>query len=87
VKEDTYGLNDALKGGPGLDGYSYHAANYCVADGQDIAREVLANGRRVDWLTFQDSEEVPQPIFFGESDSEEHCDKCGELLPIEVINL
>jgi len=45
-----------------------------------MAREVFKGGRRVDWTTFCDSEEVPQPIFFGESDSAEHCGECGEHL-------
>ena len=75
-----YGLADCLKGGPGLDGYAFRADVYCEDCGEKMAREVFKGGRRVDWTTFCDSEEVPQPIFFGESDSAEHCGECGEHL-------
>lgn len=75
-----YDVDDALLGGPGLDGYAYRAAVYCVPCGQRIAREVFQTAPRVDWATFNDSEQVPQPIFFGESDCAEHCDECGAYL-------
>lgn len=79
---DVLTLKDALLGGPGLDGYTYNADVYCVACGQEITRRVFAqfpNG--ILWPFAQDSETVPQPIFFGESpDSPQHCGECGEYL-------
>lgn len=77
---DTHALRDALLGGPGLDGYAYQAAIYCVDCGRSIIRKVFKDYPEVDDARFRDSEEVPQPIFFGESDSPEHCDACGEYL-------
>jgi hypothetical protein len=81
-RKDTYTLRDALLGGPGLDGYAFNADTYCVPCGQAIAREVFDKyaGGQVDWLTFTDSEQIPQPIFFAESDSAQHCGECGEYL-------
>lgn len=63
-------LRDALLGGPGLDGYAYNADVYCVDCGADLTR-----------LAFKDDKaELPAPIFFGESDTPQHCAKCGEFL-------
>lgn len=84
-EQDTYGIRDTLMGGPGLDGYAYRADVYCIRDGQDIARDVLTGGRRMNWTDFCDSEQIPQPVFFGESEYPEHCAKCGERLPTSVI--
>ena len=72
-----YNQKDALMGGPGLDGYAYQADVYCVDCGRDIIRK---GPELIDELAFQDSEETPQPIFFGESDSAQHCAECGEYL-------
>jgi len=83
---------EATKGGPGLDGYAYAADVYCVDCGRKIIREIapkLAPGiEDTDDAAFSDSDQVPQPIFFGESDSEEHCADCGEYLygPMEEDN-
>lgn len=82
---ETYGIKDALLGGPGLDGYSYRADVYCIADGRRLIENIFRIGTRLDWQTFTDSERVPQPIFFGESDYPEQCATCGELLPTAVI--
>jgi len=82
---ETYGLRDALAGGPGLDGYSYNADVYCVPCGRGLSQGIFGMGRRVDWQTFTDSGIVPQPIFFGESDYPENCAHCGALLPTRVI--
>lgn len=80
VEKYKHGIEDALKSGPGLDGYVYNADVYCVDCGREIIRDVFKDGRRVDWTTFGDSEQVPQPIFFGESDCAQHCGHCGEYL-------
>ena len=81
MKTDTYTLEDALLGGPGLYGYAYQADVYCVDCGVDIARAVFAERPEVDGMTFGDSEEVPQPIFSGENlDCAEYCGDCGEYL-------
>ena len=74
-------LKDALMGGPGLDGYTFNADVYCVDCGRDIIREVFHKaGGTLDDLAFRDSETCPQPIFFGEADSAEHCGDCGDFL-------
>lgn len=77
---ETRNLRDALMGGPGLDGYAYQADVYCIGDGRAIIRRIFAQTPEVDGLTFRDSEEIPQPIFFGESDCAEHCAECGGYL-------
>jgi len=78
--KDTFTLADALQGGPGLDGYAFQADVYCVPCGQDHVRIAFFARPTVDWNTFRDSEEVPQPIFFGESETEQCCADCGEHL-------
>ena len=81
-RSDILTLRDALLGGPGLDGYMFNADVYCVPCGRAITREVFRekypNG--IEWPLAQDSNTVPQPIFFGESDSPEHCGECGAYL-------
>lgn len=82
VSNMSANLKDALMGGPGLDGYAFRADVYCVDCGRKAIREVFAelpNGE-IDDLLFQDSETVPQPIFFGEADCAQHCGDCGEYL-------
>lgn len=79
----AYSLKDAMMGGPGLDGYVYNAAIYCVDCGRKIVRDVFAErgeGAEIDDLTAEDSETMPQPIFFGESDTAQHCGACGEYV-------
>ena len=79
-------LRAALAGGPGLDGYAYCADVYCVDCGRNIIRDRYAemerdrNATHFDWDSFRDSDELPQPIFFGESEYEQHCADCGEYL-------
>ena len=78
---DRLTLHDALLGGPGLDGYAYQADVYCVPCGQDITVTVFKD--HPDGISFpeaQDSEVVPQPIFFGEADTAHHCAECQEYL-------
>ena len=80
---DRMTLTDALMGGPGLDGYAYQADVYCVSCGRAIIRAVYESWPHcaMDSLDFQDSETIPQPIFFGESpDYPQHCGDCGEYL-------
>ena len=64
-----------------MNGYAYNADVYCTACGRTIIREKW-KGRKseVDDLDAHDSEQWPQPIFFGESDSPQHCGDCGEYL-------
>lgn len=75
-----YSLKDALMGGPGLNGYAYQATVYCVECGRKIIRTVFKDRLEIPDLDFRDSDTLPQPIFFGESDNAEHCDTCGEYL-------
>ena len=69
---------DMLLGGPGLDGYAFNADVYCV----DCSKEIINELPDIEYddLDFEDSEKVPQPIFFGESDCAQHCGNCGEYL-------
>lgn len=64
----TYSLKDALMGGPGLDGYAYRGDTYSIEKGRQIIRELWQWRGGKDWseLEFQDSEVLPQPIFFAE---------------------
>ena len=70
--------DDMMLGGPGLGGYAFHADVYCVRCSHDIIRE-LPQEVYSDYRA-RDSEEVPQPVFFGEADSAQHCGKCGVYL-------
>ena len=72
-------LSSLLLGGPGHDGYAYNADVYCVDCGQATIRELYAAGEYKEGDS-GDSNEFPQPIFFGESDHEQHCAECGEYL-------
>lgn len=79
----TANLKDALMGGPGLRGYAYRAAIYCVDCGRDKIRDVFEQRAAIHAGDmpddeFNDSQRLPQPCFFPESDSAEHCDECGE---------
>ena len=81
MKHETLSLREALLGGPGLDGYFYSADIYCVSCGRVATEAVYAaypNG--IPYPEAQDSETVPQPIFFGEADSAQHCAECGDYL-------
>jgi len=71
-------------GGPGLSGYAYRADLYCRDCGgdiyHDIAPEIAPLLRDTDDPRFSDSDVCPQPIYFGESEYEEHCTSCGVYL-------
>lgn len=71
-------------GSPGFDGYTYRADIYCPVCGEAIIREIAPDVAPTlsgdDDCLFRDSETVPQPIFFGESDTARHCGECGEYL-------
>ena len=78
-------LKECFQDGPGLDGYAYQAAVYC----SDCARKIVEKIPQhvLDQITdslndplFKDSETIPQPIFFGESEEKQHCDSCEEYL-------
>ena len=77
-------LRECFMGGPGLSGYAYAADVYCPGCARGIVKaftpEQCAAVGDVDDPAFQDSEMVPQPIFFGESDCAQHCADCGEYL-------
>lgn len=77
-------LESSMLGGPGLNGYAYNATVYCEACAEDLMRRlaptVAPKIDSTDDPEFQDSETWPQPIFFGESDSAQHCDDCNEYL-------
>jgi hypothetical protein len=72
-------IREFLLGGPGHDGYAYNADVYCVECGREIIRDLYAND--YDMLLSGDTDDSPQPIFFGESpDCKQHCSSCGEYL-------
>jgi hypothetical protein len=76
--EQRYNLKDALMGGPGLTGYAYQAATYCIECGRDMINE-LAKANPKGWgePEFQDSEILPQPMFFeGDGDCCDRCESC-----------
>ena len=74
-------ISEAIRGGPGLDGYAYQADVYCETCGEEIIRSIADKvAPTVDEVSETTSEECPQPIFFGESDSPQHCAECGEFL-------
>ena len=81
MKHKTLSLREALLGGPGLDGYAYSADTYCVSCGQAATETVYAtHPDGIPYPEAQDSETVPQPIFFGEADRAVHCAECNEYL-------
>ena len=88
MKADTL-IRKGTMGGPGLDGYVYCSEVYCVPCGEAIYREVATKVAPTltgtEDVLFSDSETVPQPIFFGESDYPQHCEKCGEYLYGEEV--
>ena len=72
-------LGQSLLGGPGHSGYAYKADVYCVECGQTIIMELY----QADYAKLEsgDTDDSPQPIFFGESpDCEQHCAKCHEYM-------
>jgi hypothetical protein len=69
---------EMLMGGPGLDGYAYQADTYCVDCGREIIRNLDLS--TIPEYLHVDTDHVPQPIFFGESDYATHCAECGEYL-------
>ena len=71
-----YSREDIFMGGPGLDGYVFRSEIYCP----DCMEEIFQESGPWNWDNFRDSEEVPQPIFFGESDCPVYCARCGEYL-------
>lgn len=77
-------IAEASLGGPGLDGFAYCAEVYCPECGRGIIREIAPKVAPtisgVGDCYFYDSETVPQPIFFGESDSAQYCAECGEFM-------
>jgi len=74
----------ATLGGPGLDGYAYNADTYCIDCGLAITRDILYSGesgiKSTSDTAFRDSEVIPCPIFFGESDRAVYCSHCGEYM-------
>lgn len=69
---------DMLLGGPGLDGYTFNADVYCIECGRALIQALPRE--QYDDVDARDSEQVPQPIFFGEHEIAQHCGECGEYL-------
>ncbi len=75
--------------GPGLDGYAFQADTWCVECGREIIQDrldQLQGEGMVDFspvlgdCIYRDTDTMPQPIFFGESDSSQYCGSCGAYL-------
>ncbi len=83
-------ISVAHLGGPGLDGYAYKADTYCIVCGKDLitelAEELAPKLNSFDDPEFRDSEFIPQPIFFGEADTPQHCGRCDKLLPVGLTD-
>lgn len=77
-------LRDATMGGPGHDGYAFQADVYCKECGRKICREIVASYPDHSLTDHSelpcDTNDFPMPIFFGESDTAQHCAECGEYL-------
>lgn len=75
---------ECLMGGPGLDGYAYLADTYCADCAAGIVDAIKSDiAPKLSGTTdplFSDSEICPQPIFFGEHETEQNCGKCGKFL-------
>jgi len=71
---------NASLGGPGLDGYAYNADTYCIECGKQIIVDLVTAWEKLPDEIPVDTDEFPQPIFFGESDIEQYCADCGEYL-------
>ena len=78
-------IHEATLGGPGLRAYAYRADVYCP----DCARAIIEAlapelaGELDDGTEdplFSDSDTLPQPCFFPEADTAQHCADCGEYL-------
>jgi hypothetical protein len=69
---------EALMGGPGLSGYAFNSDTWCVRCGQDIIRGL--DLEKIPTHLHGDTDHVPQPIFFGDTDREVHCACCGEYM-------
>jgi hypothetical protein len=81
VQPEVLTLTEALKGGPGLRAYVYDAELYCVECGQDHLRRLFKrfpNGILAPFAS--DSDLLPQPVFFGEHEEPQYCDKCAVYL-------
>lgn len=72
--------SDMMLGGPGLSGYAFDADVYCVDCGRAIIDDLYEPDLDYADDACEDTECVPVPIFFGESDGPEHCADCGEYL-------
>ena len=71
-----YYREDVFRGGPGLRAYVYRAEIYCPA----CAQALDFGAGPWDWIDFTDSDTVPQPAFFPESDSPQYCAACERFL-------
>jgi hypothetical protein len=79
--------DELTKGGPGHDGYAYNCEVYCPVCGAEIIDSIIQereekgiheHSELVEII--QDTNDLPAPIFFGESDSAEYCANCGKYL-------
>ena len=62
--------------GPGHNGFAFRADTYCVDCGQALVNHLAV----IDTIDSGDSNDYPQPIFFGESDSQVFCADCDDFL-------
>ena len=82
---EQYVLKDAIMGGPGLRGYAYRADVLCVACSHNTiktlwSQRMFSSAPYWELSEFQDSNVLPQPMFFPESGTKEHCGVCDRYL-------
>lgn len=75
-------MRECFRGGPGLSGYAYRADTWCpdCAEAEAAALPDSAVPAGEGDPRWTDSDHVPQPVFFGDSDRACHCASCGEYL-------
>lgn len=82
TSEQLNRYDECTLGGPGLDGYAFNADVWCTDCAHHILFGMAERGELPDPDSpeFSDSDCIPQPIFFGESDSPQFCSGCGDHL-------
>jgi len=76
---------DMASRSPGFDGFAFQADVWCLDCIIEMANhgdfdQSAAKVANQDNPIWQDSEILPQPIFFGESDHKQCCNSCAESL-------
>src|SRR5271157_910992 len=84
-------LENLKEGGPGLSGYIFRSSTYCPDHGQDIIDDLVltkqigppAPREEASWM--QDSDILPQPVFFMKSGTETCAERGEDLSPTPEV--